>query len=146
MTGDQTDDRPNSAYGWYVVVVLILAYTLSYVDRTILSLMVAPIRASLHIDDVQISLLHGLAFAVFYTFLGIPIGRLVDRRRRTTIIAVGISLWSVMTALCGASQGFGQMFGARIGVGVGEAALSPAANSASSAAISRSFCCSDTSS
>ena len=69
---------PNERYGWYVVFVLILAYTVSYVDRTILTLMVDPIRKSLHITDVQISLLHGLAFAVFYTLLGLPIGSLVD--------------------------------------------------------------------
>lgn len=120
---------PAGRYGWWVVAVLILAYTFSYVDRTILSLMVAPIRASLGISDVQLSLLHGLAFAVFYTFLGIPIGRLVDRRRRTTIIAAGVFVWSLMTAACGLAATFGQMFLARIGVGVGEAALSPAAYS-----------------
>ena len=119
----------NSRYGWYVVFVLILAYTFSYVDRTILTLMVGPIRASLGISDVQLSLLHGLAFAVFYTFLGIPIGQLVDRRKRTTIIAIGIMVWSIMTALCGLARTFTHMFLARIGVGVGEAALSPAAYS-----------------
>ena len=91
--------------------------------------MVGPIRKSLGISDVQLSLLHGLAFAVFYTFLGIPIGQLVDRRKRTTIIAIGIMVWSVMTALCGLARTFTQMFLARIGVGVGEAALSPAAYS-----------------
>ena len=112
-------ERPNSRYGWYVVFVLIIAYTFSYIDRTILSLMVGPIRASLGISDVQLSLLHGLAFALFYTFLGIPIGRLVDRRRRTSIVAFGVGLWSVMTAICGLAQSFGQMFLARIGVGVG---------------------------
>lgn len=120
---------PAGRYGWYVVFVLIIAYSFAYIDRTILTLMVAPIRASLQISDVQLSLLHGLAFAVFYTVLGIPIGRLVDRRRRTTIIAVGIALWSVMTALGGLARSFGTMFAARIGVGVGEAALSPAAYS-----------------
>lgn len=120
---------PAGRYGWYVVFVLIIAYTFSYIDRTILTLMVAPIRASLHISDVELSLLHGLAFAVFYTVLGIPIGRLVDRRRRTTIVAVGVALWSIMTALGGLARSFGQMFVARIGVGVGEAALSPAAYS-----------------
>ncbi len=121
--------RPSRRYAWYVVAVLILAYTFSYIDRTILTLMVAPIRATLHISDVQLSLLHGLAFAVFYTLMGVPIGRLIDRRRRTHIVAAGIGIWSVMTALCGFARSFGLMFGARIGVGVGEAALSPAAYS-----------------
>ena len=120
---------PNNRYGWYVVAVLILAYTFSFVDRTILTLMVGPIRKSLHISDIQLSLLHGLAFAVFYTFLGIPIGQLVDRRKRTTIIAVGIMVWSVMTALCGLARSFVEMFLARVGVGIGEASLSPAAYS-----------------
>lgn len=126
---EKAHPQVNSRYGWYVVFVLILAYTFSYIDRTILTLMVDPIRASLGISDVQLSLLHGLAFAVFYTLMGIPLGQLVDRRKRTTIIAVGIMVWSVMTALCGLACTFWQMFAARIGVGIGEAALSPAAYS-----------------
>jgi MFS family permease len=123
------EGQVNSRYGVYVVFVLILAYTFSYIDRTILTLMVDPIRATLQISDVQLSLLHGLAFAVFYTLMGVPIGQLVDRRKRTTIIASGVAVWSVMTALCGLSRSFTQMFLARIGVGVGEAALSPGAYS-----------------
>lgn len=120
---------PTGNYRWYVVFVLILAYTFSYIDRSILTLMVEPIRASLGISDVELSLLHGLAFALFYTFMGIPLGRLVDQRRRTTIVAAGVAVWSLMTAICGLAQNFAQMFLARIGVGVGEAALSPAAYS-----------------
>lgn len=115
--------------GWYAVSVLILAYTFSYVDRTILTLMVKPIRASLQITDLQISLLHGLAFAVFYTLLGIPIARLADRSNRRNIIVVGIAFWSLMTGLCGIARSFGQLFLARVGVGIGEAALSPSAYS-----------------
>ena len=122
-------DPPAGRYGWYVVFVLVVAYTFSYVDRSILTLMVGPIRAALGITDVELSLLHGLAFAIFYTVLGIPIGRLIDSRRRTPIVAGGITLWSLMTALCGLAHSFGQMFAARIGVGIGEAALSPAAYS-----------------
>jgi MFS family permease len=116
-------------YAWYVVAVLILAYTFSFIDRQILTLMVGPIRATLGISDFQLSLLHGLAFALFYSVLGIPIGLMVDRKRRTTIIAIGIAIWSMMTALCGFAQNFGQLFMARMGVGVGEAALSPGAYS-----------------
>ena len=124
-----TADYPSVTYAWYVVAVLVLAYTVSYVDRTILTLMVKPIRETLGISDVQISLLHGLAFAIFYTVLGVPLGWLADRADRTKIIAGGILVWSVMTTLCGVARTFGQMFLARIGVGVGEAALSPAAYS-----------------
>ncbi len=124
-----TAARPvaGNGYAWYVVGVLILAYTVSYVDRTILTLLVKPIRESLQISDTQLSLLHGLAFALFYTVLGIPIARLADRHDRTRIIAVGIVVWSAMTALCGFARNFGQLFLARVGVGVGEAALTPAA-------------------
>lgn len=119
----------NTRYAWYVVGVLILAYTVSYVDRTILTLMVKPIRATLQISDTQLSLLHGLAFAIFYTSLGIPIARYADRLDRTRIITAGIVVWSAMTALCGLARNFGQLFVARVGVGVGEAALSPSAYS-----------------
>jgi MFS family permease len=126
---DDFADAPDERYGWYAVSILVLAYTLSYVDRQILTLMVEPIKASLQVSDVQISLLHGLAFAVFYTLLGLPIGRLADRYRRVTIISTGVFVWSAMTALCGLARNFGQLFAARVGVGVGEAALSPAAYS-----------------
>ena len=116
-----------SRYGWYVVAVLLVAYTLSFVDRTILTLLVEPIKRDLGLSDTQVSLLHGLAFAVFYTALGIPIARLADRASRRNIVAAGIAVWSLMTAVCGLARNFGQLFLARVGVGVGEAALSPAA-------------------
>ena len=116
-------------YAWYILGVLVIAYTVSFVDRQILTLLVKPIRATLQISDFQLSLLHGIAFALFYTILGIPIGRLVDRRRRTIVIAVGVAVWSVMTATCGLARSFGQLFLARIGVGIGEATLSPGAYS-----------------
>ena len=116
-------------YAWYVVAVLILAYTFSFIDRQILTLLVGPIRASLKISDTELSLLHGLAFALFYSILGLPIGRMVDSRKRTTIIAVGIAVWSIMTAVCGLARNFLHLFLARVGVGVGEAALSPGAYS-----------------
>lgn len=127
--GTAADPAPDERYGWYVVFILILAYTISYVDRQILTLMVEPIKASLQITDVEISLLHGFAFAIFYTLLGVPIARLADRYHRVTIISIGVFVWSAMTALCGVSRTFGQLFAARVGVGVGEAALSPAAYS-----------------
>lgn len=121
--------RQDGPYAWYVVFVLILAYTFSFIDRQALTLMVDPIRKTLAISDTQLSLLHGFAFALFYTVMGIPIGRAVDKRRRTWIIAAGIVVWSLMTAACGLARNFLQMFLARIGVGVGEAALSPGAYS-----------------
>lgn len=131
VRGGACRNRPmaRSRYGWYVVAVLLVAYTLSYIDRTILTLLVEPIKRDLGLSDTQISLLHGLAFAIFYTALGIPIARLADRASRRNIIAIGVAVWSLMTAVCGLARTFTQLFLARIGVGVGEAALSPAAYS-----------------
>ena len=121
--------EPKANQAWYAVGVLTLAYTFSYIDRSILSLMVGPIRADLELNDTQFSLLHGLAFAIFYTIMGIPIARLADSRNRKRIIAIGVFFWSLMTAFCGLCKNFWQLFLARVGVGLGEAALSPAAYS-----------------
>ena len=118
---------PNPIYAWYVVVVLLLAYTSSFIDRQILSLLIEPIRRDLAISDTQISLLAGFAFTIFYTLMGVPIARLADQSNRKLIITIGVVAWSIMTALCGLARGFWQLFAARIGVGVGEAALSPPA-------------------
>ena len=122
-------EYPNQIYAWYVVGVLTIAYIFSFVDRQIINLLVEPIRADLQLTDTQISLLQGIAFALFYTLMGIPIARLADVSNRRAIIAAGVFLWSLMTALCGLAKSFGQLFAARIGVGVGEAALSPPAYS-----------------
>lgn len=126
-TRDGDGDWPNPLYSWYVVGVLMLAYTNSFIDRQILSLLIEPIRADLHISDTQVSLLAGIAFTLFYTLLGVPIARLADQKNRKAIISSGIAVWSVMTAACGLAGNFWQLFLARIGVGVGEATLSPAA-------------------
>ena len=120
---------PRPGYAWYVVAILTLAYTVSFIDRQILNLLVQPIRQDLGISDTQISLLQGIAFAVFYSVLGVPIARLADRGNRRNIIAAGIFLWCLMTAACGLARNFAHLFLARIGVGVGEAALSPPAYS-----------------
>ncbi len=106
-----------------------LAYVSSFIDRQILSLLVGPIKRDMHLTDTQVSLLMGLSFALFYTLLGIPIGRWADRSNRRNIIVLGIAAWSLMTALGGAVKSYTQFFLVRIGVGVGEATLSPAAYS-----------------
>lgn len=118
---------PRPAFAWYGVGVLMVAYTLSFIDRYVIALLIQPIKQDLLLTDTQIGLLSGLAFAIFYTTLGIPIGRLADRYDRRRIISIGILAWSLMTAACGMARGFWQLFAARVGVGVGEAALSPAA-------------------
>ncbi len=117
----------SSRYAWYVVIVLMAAYTLSFIDRQILSLLVEPIKRELGASDTQIGLLQGLAFALFYTLLGLPMGWIVDRFNRRNLIVAGVALWTLMTAACGGARGFGTLFLARMGVGVGEATLSPAA-------------------
>ncbi len=125
------DTRPYASlrYAWFVVAILMVAYVFSFVDRQILSLLVGPIRRDLGITDTQMSLLMGFSFAIFYTVMGIPLGRLADSKSRRLLIAAGVVLWSLMTALCGTAKVYWQMFLYRIGVGVGEAALSPAAYS-----------------
>jgi len=120
---------PKPLYAWYVVGVLMLAYTNSFIDRQIISLLIDPIRRDLQINDTQVSLLAGIAFTIFYTLMGVPIARLSDQKNRRTIITIGITFWSLMTSACGMAQQYWQLFLARMGVGVGEAALSPAAMS-----------------
>ena len=105
------------------------AYMVAFIDRQILSLLIQPIKEDLGITDTQIGLLAGLAFAIFYSFIGIPIAKLADKQNRVTIISLGVALWTFMTALCGLTKTYFYLFLARIGVGVGEAALSPAAYS-----------------
>jgi len=118
-----TDAYPPSRYAWYVVAVLTLANTSAFIDRQILGLLVGPIRRDLGISDAQMGILYGLAFALFYTLLGIPLGRAADRASRRAIIGMGIAGWSAMTVLCGMARSYEQLLLARFGVAIGEAAL-----------------------
>lgn len=118
---------PGATYAWYVVFVLLLAGITSYLDRYLLALLIGPVRAYLKINDTQVSLLQGLAFALFYVAAGLPFGRLVDRTNRRNVILIGVLVWSVFTVGCGLAETFAQMFVARLGVGIGEACLGPAA-------------------
>ena len=125
----QQGEGPSSAYAWYVVGVLTLANVCAFVDRQILALLVVPIRRDLGLSLTEMSYLIGFPFAVFFTLMGLPIARLADASNRRNIIAVGIALWSVMTAACGFAGTFGRLLLARIGVGVGEASLQAPASS-----------------
>jgi MFS family permease len=125
----ETPAYPSAGYSWYVVVVLYLTYTLSFVDRAIILYLVDPIRADLQINDFQFSLIQGLAFTVLYSVMGIPLGRLADSRSRRGLLAIGIALWSSMTILSGKAGGYWELFFARMGVGIGEACLVPCAYS-----------------
>jgi predicted MFS family arabinose efflux permease len=104
-----------------VLAMLVLVYTFNFIDRQIVGILAVPIKADLGLTDTQLGLMGGLAFALFYTLLGIPIAMLADRSNRTTIITVALVVWSAMTAVCGMAQNFWQLFLARLGVGVGEA-------------------------
>jgi MFS family permease len=123
----RASSSPGLGYASYVLFVLMVCYTLSFVDRQILSLLVAPIKQDLRISDTQVSLLQGLAFAIFYTALGLPMGRIADTGSRRTLVVWGVVFWSAMTTLCAGARSFWSLFFARMGVGVGEATLAPAA-------------------
>ncbi len=117
------------AYARYVLGLLFVVYVLNFVDRQILAILLEPIKAELGASDTGMGFLTGIAFALFYTVAGIPIARVADRGTRRTVIALGLAVWSAMTALSGVVRTFGQLALARIGVGVGEAACSPPAHS-----------------
>ena len=127
--GDMGRSRRVSAYGWYALLVLVLVYVINFVDRQIISILAQDIKHDLHLRDAQIGFLYGTAFAVFYALFGIPLGRLADSWYRGRLIALGLGLWSAMTALSGFASSFAMLATARIGVGIGEASASPAAYS-----------------
>jgi len=120
---------PSVGVAWYMVILLTVAYVFSFVDRYILGLLIEPIKADLGLSDTQIGLLLGPAFAIFYATMGLPLGWLADRKRRTWIVAAGVALWSIATAASGMAKNFTHLFIARMSVGVGEATLSPCAMS-----------------
>ncbi len=122
----QSPPKTNPVFAWYVVAVLTACYTLSFIDRQILGLLVGPIKKDLALSDTGIGLLQGLAFSVFYTFLGLPLGRIADTRNRRNLIGVSVFLWSLFTGCCSLARSFWSLVLTRIGVGFGEAGLSPA--------------------
>jgi MFS family permease len=125
-TASSAQDWPSPGRAWYALVILTLGLLIATVDRGILMLLVAPIRAHLDITDTQFSVLHGWAFVSVYALLGLPIARLADRGSRRLIIGLGMAFWSLSTALCGFANSFAQFFAARAGVGAGESAYAPA--------------------
>ena len=125
----QADEYPSSGQANYLLGLMFLAYVVSFIDRQVLGVLVGPIKADLALSDFQFSLLQGAAFAILYSVMAIPLGRLTDTKNRKLIVAIGVFGWSLMTIGCGMAKNFGQLFVMRMGVGVGEAALSPAAYS-----------------
>lgn len=124
---DASDEVRVGMRAWISVGILLLLTVLSSIDRTIIALMVDPIKADLQISDTQFSLLQGFAFVSFYALASLPMAWLADRTSRHWVIYFGVTVWSLCTALCGMAQTFWQLFLTRLGVGAGEATLSPSA-------------------
>jgi MFS family permease len=127
LSESEEDNWPSAIEGWVVTLLLLVAFTFSFVDRQVLNLLVEPIRLDLQVSDTQISFLQGLAFAVTYILMSVPLGRMVDKYNRVGIMIGGVLIWSATTVACGLSRTYSQLLFARFGVGAGEAALTPAA-------------------
>lgn len=116
-------------YAYYVLGVLFVVYVFNFIDRQLLAILLQPIKEDLQVSDTAMGFLTGFAFAVFYTFAGIPLARVADRWVRRSLIALSLATWSVMTAVSGLARGFPDLALARIGVGIGEAGCTPPAHS-----------------
>src|ERR1700761_1031510 len=119
----------SESYKRTVLLTLTAVYALNFIDRTIVGIIGQPMKESLGITDNQLGLLGGLAFALLYTILGVPIARLAERVSRVNVIAICITIWSGFTALCGIAPNFPVMMAMRVGVGIGEAGCSPPSHS-----------------
>ena len=118
---------PGALIAWYGMGIFFLAQVIATMDRGILSFVVEPIRRDLHVSDVQLGLLQGLAFAIFYAVVGLPLGMIADVVSRRRLLIAGILMWSGATITSGFAHSFGQMFACRLVVGLGEATLGPCA-------------------
>src|SRR4051812_30254772 len=116
-----------SRYSWYALAVLTAVYVLNFLDRTLIYILFTPIKKEMAFSDLQLALLGTTSFVIFYTLLGIPFGRLADRKSRKNLIAGGLAVWSLFSGLTGFANSFWTIFACRVMVGVGEATLGPAA-------------------
>lgn len=126
---DQRNEYPRPAVAWYMVILLLVIYTFSFIDRQILGLLGSQVIEDFQISLTQFGILTGFAFAVFYATFGLFCARIADSRSRRGLIAVGLFVWSLMTAATSLARTYTSLFLFRMGVGVGEATLAPAANS-----------------
>lgn len=126
MSTEATEHRVSS-YGWYALALLTLVYVLNFLDRTLIYILFPPIKAEMGFSDTQLALIGPTSFAIFYTVLGIPFGRMADRTTRKYLVAGGLAVWSLFSGLTGFAGSFSTIFLCRIMVGVGEATLGPAA-------------------
>jgi MFS family permease len=124
---EETGTSPRMA--WWLVAILVLFYVLAVLDRHIIAMLIDPIKHALGVDDVAMSYLMGLSFALFYAAGGLPMGWLIDRLPRRSMLYAGMALWGLAQASCGLASTFNQLFMARILTGFGEATLMPAAHS-----------------
>ena len=128
MTEDN-NGYPKPAVAWYMVTLLLVIYTFSFIDRQILGLLARPVIEEFELTLTEFGILTGFAFAIFYATFGLVCARIADSKSRRGLIAVGLFVWSLMTAATALARNFTMLFLFRIGVGVGEATLAPAANS-----------------
>jgi MFS family permease len=126
MTGSA---YPAPRYAWYVLGVICFGYVFAFIDRTIIGLLAPDIQKDFSLNDTEMGLLQGMAFAIFYTIFGIPLGWFADRFNRKWLLTGGMTMWSLLTAACGMAPGFMPLFIMRMGVGVGESTLNPCASS-----------------
>ncbi|MFO1467082.1 MAG: MFS transporter [Steroidobacteraceae bacterium] len=114
---------------WYVLLLLTLVYAFNIADRYVMSTLIEPIKADLHLSDSAIGFLTGVALALFYVTAGLPLAVIADRTSRRNMVSWALAIWSVVTAICGLAQTFWQLLMARIFVGVGEAGGTPPSHS-----------------
>ncbi len=119
----------SAAYRGWVLLLIFATMACNYIDRSIVKVLAQPIKLEFHLSDLQLGLMTGLAFAMLYIFLGVPIASLSERRSRVNIITAAVAVWSVMTALCGLAGSFTQLLLCRLGVGVGESGAAPPSQS-----------------
>jgi len=124
---NRADETTENGYAWYALGLLTFVYIMNFLDRQIIYILFPLIKTEMAFSDTQLALLGGTSFAIFYTLLGIPFGRLADKSSRTKLIAAGLLVWSLFSGLTGFANGFWSLFACRLMVGVGEATLGPAA-------------------
>ncbi|HEY0315767.1 MAG TPA: MFS transporter [Sphingomonas sp.] len=123
------ESSPSAALRWYVLFIMMLAYTINIADRYVMSTVLEEIRLELHLTDSGVAFLTGVSLALFYVGMGFPLAWIADRYSRRNLLVVSIAVWSLMTTLCGVARNYTQLLLARVGVGIGEAGGSPASTS-----------------
>ncbi len=129
MSTEAEKPWPNRVYSWYVVALLVISYASGVVDRIVIGLLVKPIKEDLNLSDTEIGIIQGLAFALFYSLFTLPIGFLVDRWSRKTVVWGGSFIWSCGTIAGGLSNSFWSLFASRVVMGAGEATITPGSSS-----------------